>query len=121
MLIPARTSTPYQNVLFTLLGLSLIVSFAFPFSILLSLSNGVAILIAAIVLTVPILFAGIIFSANFRLAKVPSRALGSNIFGAVLGGLTEYFSMLTGNRAMALLALALYAMSWMAFRRVRVV
>jgi hypothetical protein len=107
------------DVLFALLGLSLMLSYAFPFSSLLGLPNGAAISIAALVLTVPILFAGIIFSMYFRTAPVPSRALGSNVFGAVLGGLAEYLSMLTGNRSMALLALGLYAAAWVALRGAR--
>jgi len=106
--------------LFVCLGLSLLVSFAFPYSRLLSLPNGWAITAGAAVLTWPILFAGMIFSTYLRGASVPSRALGSNVFGAVMGGLAEYFSMLLGNRAMTLVALGLYLLAWHAFRRARV-
>ena len=52
-------------------------------------------------------FAGVTDSARF---------LGSNLLGAVLGGFLEYASLVWGVRALALLALALYALAWLAGR-----
>lgn len=59
----------------------------------------------------PMYFAGIIFAASFRDAKSPDMAFGSNIAGAVLGGLTESFSMLLGFQHILLLAMLFYLLS----------
>jgi hypothetical protein len=50
-------------------------------------------------------------------APDPAVALGANLLGAVLGGCLEYFSMLGGLRATALLALVLYLIAWLLVRR----
>jgi SAM-dependent methyltransferase len=105
--------------MFIYLGLTLLLSYSFPFSRLLTLPNAMAIAIASTLLTLPILFAGMIFSTFLSRTAVASRALGSNILGAVMGGLAEYFSMILGNRAIALIALAAYILAWFAFRRVK--
>lgn len=59
----------------------------------------------------PMFFAGIIFARSFRDAVDPDLAFGSNIAGAVLGGLAESLSMLLGFRYLLLLAIAFYLLS----------
>jgi len=46
-------------------------------------------------------------------SKDPAAALGSNLLGAVLGGVLEYSSMVLGLKAMALLALGFYLASYL--------
>ncbi len=101
---------------FACLGVTLLLAWVFPFARLLSLPNAAAIALGAAILTLPIYFSGIVFSIFFRRAEIASRALASNLFGAILGGLAEYTSMLLGNRSMTLVALALYAAAFFAFR-----
>ncbi len=59
----------------------------------------------------PMLFAGVIFARSFRDAPQPDLALGSNIAGAVVGGLAESLSMLLGFQHLLLVALAFYLLS----------
>jgi hypothetical protein len=59
----------------------------------------------------PMFFAGVIFARTFHAASDPDRAFGSNIAGAVLGGLSEAASMLLGFRYLPLLAMAFYLLS----------
>ena len=59
----------------------------------------------------PMFFAGVIFATTFRDSRDPDMAFGSNIAGAVVGGLAESFSMVLGFRYLLLLAIALYALS----------
>jgi hypothetical protein len=59
----------------------------------------------------PMFFAGIIFALSFRDAPNPDLAFGSNIAGAVLGGLAESFSMLLGFQHLLLLAMLFYLLS----------
>jgi spermidine synthase len=98
------------------LGAALLLAWVFPFASLLALPNTAAIAAGAAVLTLPLFFSGVVFSIFFRDAAVASRALASNLFGAILGGLAEYTSMLWGNRSMTLVAFALYAIAFFAFR-----
>ena len=65
----------------------------------------------------PVFFAGVIFAQSFRDSPNPGRALGANIAGSVVGGLSESFSMLTGFRCLLLLAIAFYALSAIRPRR----
>ena len=44
----------------------------------------------------PVMFAGVIFAISFRNAVDPDRAFGANVAGAMVGGLSEYSSMLLG-------------------------
>src|SRR6185503_18110667 len=47
----------------------------------------------------------------------PSAALGSNVLGALAGGVMEYSSMAFGFRAIYLIALGLYVSSYLSLAR----
>jgi SAM-dependent methyltransferase len=68
-------------------------------------------LVYALFLLSPVFCAGMVFATSFAGSANAGTALGANILGAVLGGWAEYATMATGIRAMALVALALYAAS----------
>ncbi len=68
----------------------------------------------ALFLLSPVFCAGIVFATSFSRSQSAGMALGANILGAVLGGWSEYATMATGIRFMALVALALYAGSLIA-------
>jgi len=60
---------------------------------------------------VPIFGAGLVFAASFRRAIDPSLALGWNLLGAILGGLGEYLSLITGIQILGLYIAVLYLLS----------
>src|SRR5262249_26881409 len=66
---------------------------------------------AAIVFSVPVFFAGILFSREFKTAISPSAALGANVLGAVTGGLLENLSLITGMHALLLVTIGFYALA----------
>jgi hypothetical protein len=68
-------------------------------------------LAALVVLCLPVYFAGIIFARSFTDASFNSEALGSNLLGAVVGGVLESISFWTGLRALLLIAVLLYILS----------
>jgi spermidine synthase len=70
--------------------------------------------ILAGVFSIPVFFAGLLFSTEFRTAETPGTALGANVLGAVLGGLLENLSLITGMRALILMAIALYLIAGLA-------
>jgi SAM-dependent methyltransferase len=73
-------------------------------------------LAALIVLCLPVYFAGIIFARSFADASFNSEALGSNLLGAVVGGVLESISFWTGLRALLLIAVLLYILSAVTLR-----
>jgi len=58
--------------------------------------------------SVPVFFAGVIFSSELRTRAEAAAALGFILCGAMLGGLLENLSMIVGLKAIVLLALAIY-------------
>ena len=69
-------------------------------------------LIAVAFVGLPVFFSGIVFSTLFARCAHPASALGSNLIGAVIGGLLEYSSLLLGSRLIYLLAIVIYAAAW---------
>jgi spermidine synthase len=63
------------------------------------------------VLTLPLFFSGLIFSAEMESATSVAAALGSNLIGAMLGGCLEYNSMYFGYRSLYVLAIVIYGLS----------
>lgn len=76
-------------------------------------------IVAGLLYSLPVFFAGVIFSSLLRRRADTSATLGSNLCGAVLGGLLEYLSTLIGMKAIGLLALAIYLASALAHTRGR--
>jgi hypothetical protein len=77
-------------------------------------SMWVKALAAMAVLCLPVFFAGIVFIRSFALEGFRSEALGSNLLGALIGGMLESLSMWTGIRSMLVIAGVLYLASWWA-------
>lgn len=73
-------------------------------------------IVATLVLCLPVFFAGIVFIRSFAKAKFSAEALGSNLFGALVGGVLESLSFWTGLRSLLILAVLLYAFSALALR-----
>lgn len=60
----------------------------------------------------PLFFSGIIFARWFERAENASAALGSNLMGAVVGGLSEYSSLALGLNQLYLIAVLFYLLSF---------
>jgi spermidine synthase len=69
------------------------------------------------VLCLPVFFAGIVFILSFAREGFRSDALGSNLLGALLGGMLESLSMWTGMRSILILVALFYALSWIVLLR----
>ena len=72
--------------------------------------------VAALVLCSPVFFAGIIFVRSFARAGFSGKALGSNLFGALVGGLLESLSFWFGLKALLVIAALLYLASALALK-----
>ena len=73
--------------------------------------------LAAGFFAIPVFFAGILFASEFQTAESPSAALGANMLGAVVGGLLENLSLVTGMKALLLIAIVLYCFAGLALRK----
>jgi hypothetical protein len=104
---------------FVLLLLCLTAQVIVPLDAFLALPLWMRVGVAALWVPLPIFLAGLVFSAAFENADSPS-ALGSNLMGAMVGGLLEYSSMAVGSQSMVWLSLGLYstcAVLWWSARR----
>ena len=90
------------------------VSYGVPSRALLVDSPIARIVLAIAVLCLPVFFAGLVFVRSFAAERFDSEALGSNLLGALVGGLLESLSLWTGIRSLLLLAALLYTCAWLA-------
>lgn len=95
---------------FSLLIISLLLYFMFPFNYLLGVNIMLRYTFGIILATGPIFFAGITFSSIFQNTKDPSTALGSNLLGAIFGGILEYMALITGYKFLIIISLLLYVL-----------
>ncbi len=70
--------------------------------------------VGSLATSLPIVFAGMVFATSFKRTRDASGALAANMFGALIGGMLEYSSMVMGIRGLTVLALLLYGLSWFA-------
>ena len=111
--LAARSPLSFRKVAYAGLAISLLAGYFFsPGRLALSQHLGVS--ASAILLVIPVLFSGLIFSISLREGGAVAGALASNLFGAIVGGLLEYNSMYFGFRALYLFALGIYALSALA-------
>lgn len=74
-------------------------------------------LVAGSFFALPIFFSGILFTRLFQRTRRKDMALGSNLFGAIAGGLCEQFSFVSGLRALTAMAVILYLAAYFCSRQ----
>jgi len=101
-----------------LLFASLLLGYLFPLEWLVGLPVVIKALVSMALLSLPMLFAGMIFSESLRRAGETSRPIASNFLGSAAGGLLEYSSLLWGVRSLYVVATGIYlAAMAVVFRR----
>ena len=93
------------------LFLSLAVMYAVPLQKLFFEFWMLRALVATLILCTPVFFAGIIFISSFARVCFRGSALGSNLFGALIGGLLESSSLWFGLKSLTVIAALLYMAS----------
>ena len=102
---------PRPRVLYTALGASLAIAWAVPAESLLALTPLPRFLAATVIAFMPIFFANLIFSQRFKSTAATAAAFAANLLGAMVGGILEYMSLLTGYRALLVVVAGLYTLS----------
>jgi len=100
------------------LFISILVSYLLPPDRLFLDPLWLRLLVASAVLCIPVFFAGIIFIKSFARTGFSGLALGSNLFGALVGGLLESLSLWTGIKALLVVGALLYLLSLLSIRSV---
>src|SRR5438552_15470071 len=93
---------------------SIALSYFIPLQKLLFASLWMKALTSTLVLCLPVFFAGIVFIRSFAERGFRAEALGSNLMGAMIGGMLESISLWTGIRSLLVIAALLYVASWVA-------
>jgi len=95
--------------LYVALLLALAVAWVVQPNLLLGLAVVPRFLVATVVAFIPVFLANLIFAKRFRDVASSSLAFGANLLGAMVGGILEYVSLITGYRALLVLVAVLYA------------
>ncbi len=102
----------HTRLAFALLMSSLVIGWAVSSLSLTGAAVPLPWLVLPAVLTLPLLFAGLIFSSALTRVSDIGSALSANILGAMLGGFLEYNSMYWGYTSLYPLGLVLYGLAF---------
>ena len=105
------------GLFYVLLLASLLFNYAVPVSGILGQHFVLRGLLSGVAMALPLLFAGVIFATSLRGLATVEIAFGSNLLGAVVGGMLEYSSLMFGIRALYLIAALAYVLSWLCLRQ----
>jgi SAM-dependent methyltransferase len=112
-----RVRLPRPWILYLALLISLAVAWAVPVESLLSLPFWPRFAVAVVIAFAPIFFANLVFADRFRDVASSTVAFGANLLGAMVGGVLEYVSLITGYRALLIVVAALYGLAFLTGRR----
>ncbi len=115
LLAERRPAFPVE-IAYAGIAATMLVAYLIPVERFLFASVWLKALSATAVLCLPVFFAGIVFIKSFARAQFSGTALGSNLLGALVGGLLESLSMWTGIRSLLIVAGASYLASWISLR-----
>lgn len=104
-----RSTTGLYAVLLAGVALNWIV----PADALLELAMTPRLIVAVSLAFFPIFVANLVFASRFRETEQSTAAFGANLLGAMVGGLLEYVSLVTGYRSLLLLVAVLYGLAFL--------
>jgi spermine/spermidine synthase len=90
---------------------SILLVYAVPHHLILGLPFAGRVAWTALVVPLPIFFAGLVFSSTFKRTACPSAVFGANLVGAMIGGFAEYLSMAIGSGSLVVVVIGAYLVS----------
>jgi spermidine synthase len=69
--------------------------------------------VVGLLTSLPMLFSGVVFIRSFAITVGKDSALGANLFGALVGGLLQSVTFVTGIKALLLIVAGLYTAAWL--------
>lgn len=115
--VTRRFRLPAPAVLYALLLAMILFSLVIPPNALLPLDPALRFTAAVLLWFTPIFVANLIFAQRFENVGVSNVAFGANLLGAMVGGLLEYASLITGYQALAVLVAVLYTLAFVTGRQ----
>jgi SAM-dependent methyltransferase len=103
--------------LYAVLLFALAIAWLVPPDLLLSLTAVPRFIVAIVVAFAPVFLANLVFASRFREVAASNIAFATNLLGAMVGGVLEYASLITGYRALLVVIALLYAGAFMLQRR----
>lgn len=116
-LIAAKAKSINPQVVYALLIASIFLNWFLKPDFYLSFNRATGIILSSLVLSLPLLFAGLIFANSFKSAKDIPSVFAYNLLGAIAGGFCEYISMSTGFRLLFVVAVAMYCLSYLGLNK----
>jgi hypothetical protein len=108
------------DLLLLLLGASVALAYAVPTAALLAMPwPPLRAAASVVVFLAPVYFASVIFACLIRDEKHLDQAYGSNVLGAVVGGVSEYLSLLFGFKFLLAVTLGFYLVAYLLLRAER--
>lgn len=98
---------------------SLAIAYAVPSHMLLSLDWWPRFAIGSLLAFTPIFLANLIFAERFKQTSSSTVAFGANLLGAMVGGVLEYASLVTGYRALLIMVAVIYVLAFVSVPRLR--
>jgi spermidine synthase len=114
--VARRVRLPAPSALYLLLFTALAAAWAAPQADLLALSPIPRFFAAVAVAFMPIFLANLVFAQRFAAVSSSAVAFAANLQGAIIGGMLEYLSLLTGYRFLLVVIGGLYALAFIAYR-----
>ena len=109
---------PRINSYFVLLAFSIVLAIIVPTSSLLAIDpTSLRAVLAIVVFLGPVYFASLIFATLIKEEEKLFQAYGSNILGAVVGGVCEYLSLIFGFKFLLFLTLAFYLAVYLTMKK----
>jgi hypothetical protein len=102
-----------RHVFYVLLFVALTLDFVTPMRLLSAQPLSGRVAIGAFLVALPMLASGTVFALSLSREPAAQEALGSNLIGAMCGGLVEYTSMASGFQYLLVLAAGFYALAWL--------
>jgi hypothetical protein len=108
-----RVRLPKPSVLYLALLAALVVAWAIPPEKLLELSLLPRFVAATLVSFTPVFLANLVFAQRFRDVGSSTAAFGANLLGAMVGGVLEYLTLITGYRVLLIVVACLYGLAFL--------
>jgi SAM-dependent methyltransferase len=115
--VARRVTFRRPALLYLALLAALAVAWAVPQPALLDLPMLPRFLAASVIAFAPVFLANLVFAQRFKVTASSTVAFGANLLGAMLGGVLEYASLLTGYRGLLVVVAALYLFAFLFGRR----
>ena len=120
ILVNSRIRSLRVEPFYVLLFGALMLNYLLPLETLLGIEPAaLRYTVASVLAFTPVFLANIVFSHSFRDTEEADIAFGSNLLGAMVGGMLEYLSLISGYRALVLLIMLCYLFSVVLWRKGR--